>query len=69
MCLEPFLREYYCKKREIEIQREPDISLEATLKEREQLQAMIKSNFSDLNHIDSEGVNHVEMDSPVINKS
>lgn len=38
MCLDLFLRECPCrKKREIEIQKETDISLEATLKEREHI--------------------------------
>ena len=47
-CLDLFLRECYCKKREIEICREPDISLEATLKEREQIEDMIQSTLGDL---------------------
>ena len=56
------------EKREIGIQREYDILLEATLKEREPIEDMIQSAFGDLGHIDLKGVNYVEMDFLVINK-
>ena len=38
------------------------------MKEREQTEDVIQSTFSDLDLIDLEGVNHVEMNSIVINK-
>ena len=43
-------------------------SLDATLKYREQIEDMVVSNFSDLRHIDSKGVDHVEKDFSMINK-
>ena len=55
-------------QRKIEIQRELDISLDATLKEREQIEDMVPSNFNDLGRIGLEGVDRVEKDSPMINK-
>ena len=45
-----------------------DISSTATLKEREQIEDMVLSTFNDLDHIDSEGVNHVVMESSMIDK-
>jgi hypothetical protein len=38
------------------------------LKEREQIEDMISSTFSDLDHIDSKGVNHVVTESSMIDK-
>ena len=45
-----------------------EISSVATLKEREQIEDMISSTFSDLDHIDSEGVNHVMVEYSMIDK-
>ena len=53
---------------EIEIQREPNISFEEILKEREKTKDAIWLIFSDPNLIDWEGVNHVELVSLIINK-
>ena len=39
------------------------LTFEATLKEREHIEDMILSNFSDIDHINLEGVNHIVIDS------
>ena len=42
--------------------------ISGTFKEREMIEDVFHSTFDDLILIDLEGVNHVEMDSSVINK-
>ena len=44
------------------------LTFQATLKETEQIDDMIQSIFGDLDHIDSEGVNRVVIESSMIDK-
>ena len=48
--------------------RGSDISSAATLREREQIKDIVSSTFSELDHIASEGVNHVVVESSMIDK-